>query len=549
MIQVGIMSELVTRVKKINRICSLDIALFLFAFLLITGQYIVGGYTSLADCVSDIKLRNSVLILFYYSVSRLLFHYYQRTAYLICISIILLISFKESYMGIIQLYHGAEYPVGSMSNTNLYGCFLTISCSVLAVIVLNGCKVWFKIPSLLLIGLIIVLVGFTKSRLALLALIIPVFCYFCLSPRYSAFVKKHIITIAVVLVSLFAILYYVKKPSADGRFYMAKIAFRAMPHNGVWGSGIESFSTVFGDEQIRYFSNNSYDVDINSILNGDFKDARYACSPLTAFNEFLRIGVEHGFLAMLLSLYIIFRAIWILIKDKNPLGYGLLSLFLISLFSYPHCYSDYCLSLSMFLGAASSRDHSFSDTKLSFAPLLLTYSEMALFGIMLFLELPQIERSRVLMKGESDVLFFFNKGEFQTVCNLCDDRFDKDLSSGDLIYAYGISLSKTGSYEKSDSILRLGISRYNNPSLWRELGHNHFRHNHYNEAETSYIKSFLLTPHRITPLMDLAELYHYTGDKEKLEAIAVFSDKFTPKIQSNTAKEYHNRIKMLANGE
>ena len=177
MIQVGIMSELVTRVKKINRICSLDIALFLFAFLLITGQYIVGGYTSLADCVSDIKLRNSVLILFYYSVSRLLFHYYKGTAYLICLSILLLITLKESYMGIIQLYHGAEYPVGSMSNTNLYGCFLTISCSILAVIVLNGCKVWFKIPSLLLIGLIIVLVGFTKSRLALLALIIPIFCY------------------------------------------------------------------------------------------------------------------------------------------------------------------------------------------------------------------------------------------------------------------------------------------------------------------------------------------------------------------------------------
>ena len=114
------MSELVTRVKKINRIYSLDIALFLFAFLLITGQYIVGGYTSLADCVSDIKLRNSVLILFYYSVSRLLFHYYKGTAYLISLSILLLITLKESYMGIIQLYHGAEYPVGSMSNTNLW---------------------------------------------------------------------------------------------------------------------------------------------------------------------------------------------------------------------------------------------------------------------------------------------------------------------------------------------------------------------------------------------------------------------------------------------
>ncbi|MBO7114184.1 MAG: O-antigen ligase family protein [Bacteroidaceae bacterium] len=543
------MSELVTHEKNIHRICSLDIAILLFACLLITGQYVVGGYTSLADCASDIKLRNSVLILFYYSISRLLFQYYQRTAYLLCLSILLLISLKESYLGMLQLYYGAEYPVGSMSNTNLFGCFLTILCSILAVIVLNGCKVWIKIPSLLLIGLFIVLIGFTKSRLALLALIIPTICYFCLSPRYSAFVKKHIVTLAVVLVSLFAILYYVKKPSADGRFYMAKIALRAMPHNGVWGGGIESFSTVFGDEQIRYFSNNSYDVDIYSILKGDFIDARYACSPLTAFNEFLRIGVEHGFLAMLLSLYIIFRAIWLLIKNRKPLGYGLISLFLISLFSYPHCYSNYCLSLSMFLGAASSQDNSFSNTKHSFVPLLLTYSEIALFGIILFLELPQIERSKELRKGESDVLFFFNKGEFQTVCNLCDAQFDKDLSSGDLIYAYGISLSKTGSYEKSDSILRLGISRYNNPSLWREIGHNHFRHKQYKEAETSYIKSFLLTPHRITPLMDLAELYHYTDDKEKLEAIAIFSDKFTPKIQSNTVKEYHNRIKMLANGE
>jgi len=47
----------------------------------------------------------------------------------------------------------------------------------------------------------------------------------------------------------------------------------------------------------------------------------------------------------------------------------------------------------------------------------------------------------------------------------------------------------------------------------------------------------------------LAQLYNHTGDKEKLERIATYSDTFKPKVPSYTTNEYHERIKQLVHGE
>ena len=118
-----------------------------------------------------------------------------------------------------------------------------------------------------------------------------------------------------------------------------------------------------------------------------------------------------------------------------------------------------------------------------------------------------------------------------------------------VLYGYGVSLSMMGQYEKSDSILREGASRSSNPVFWHEIGNNYVRSSSFDRAEEAYIRSFMMVPNRMTPLLYLAQLYHSTGDKEKLERIAAFSETFQPKVPSYTTKQYHETIKQLANEE
>jgi tetratricopeptide (TPR) repeat protein len=330
---------------------------------------------------------------------------------------------------------------------------------------------------------------------------------------------------------------------------MAKIATKIIAHNGIFGTGADGYAGAFGYEQYRYYSEYSENVSLNTLVSLDMEDSKYACTPLTAFNEFLRIGVEYGLIAMLLALYIFIRGMVVLIRNGNPLGYGMLSLFVISQLSYPHCYWVYCLLLSIFIGAAGSMDCQMEKTGFKSVRLLTNAIGVLLFGIMLFLELPQIEYRNKLDKMESDIAFFFRNAEYSSVCDYCEDEIDKDFLSLNVLYEYGVSLSMTGQYEKSDSILRVGASRSSNPIFWHEIGHNNVRRENYDKAEQSYIRSFIMVPNRMTPLYYLAQLYNHIGDTEKLARIASYADTFKPKIPSYTTKEYKDRIKQMANEE
>ncbi|MBO4561433.1 MAG: O-antigen ligase family protein [Bacteroidaceae bacterium] len=536
-------------INIIKRNASIDLIITLLAILVLTCHYRHGDYTSVTDYLQDVRLRNAILVFFYYSVSRLIFHFFKTESYFLTIIVLLLVSSREAYSGILQLLQGAPYPVGTMLNPNIFSCLLSIACSIIIVLLFNLKNRLLKIPLYIVAGTFAVLMVFSKSRLALLSTLLPAMCFLCLNPKTSGFIKKHIAIISIVFIASFAALYLWKKPSADGRLYMARIAVKIISRNWIWGTGPDSFAGAFGVEQFGRFSGYSDNVDINSIVSLDSGDMKYACTPMTAFNEYLRMGVEYGLVAMLLSFYIMVRGTIVLIRNKSPLGYGFLSLFVISLFSYPHCFSIYCLLLSVFMGSAGSMDCQLTTKGFRFVPWAINVFDVLFFGYMLFLELPQIEYRRHLDDKESDIAFFFKNEEYSTVCDYCEKMSDYDLYSLNLIYEYGISLSMTGQFEKSDSILRVGASRCSNPVFWHEIGHNHVRNGHYDEAEKSYIKSFLMVPNRMTPLLYLAQLYHHIGDTAKLERIASYSDKFKPKVPSYTTKEYHDKIKQLADGE
>jgi len=528
---------------------SIDLLILLLLFWEITSHLFHGSYSNVIELFSDIRIRSNVLIFFYYALSRLSFRYCHKTSFVVTILLLFLFSLKEAILGITQLCKGAPFPVGTMMNPNIFACLLSISCSVLIIIVSKQTKRALRVIGYTILCLFLFLVLQSKSRLALLSIVVPTICFLVITSNYSHFFRKHIASISFVLILLFSVLYVIKKPSADGRFYMSKIAIRTICHNGIWGCGVDSYAGAFGDEQFSYYCNGKEEVDIDYVISSNLKNNNRACTPMTAFNEILRIGVEFGPVAMLLALYIIIRAIIILIKKVSPLGYGLFSLFLVSQFSYPHCFPIYCLLLSIFIGAASSLDNCDSKKWISWTPPIVNSFEVLLLGSFLLLELPQIRVIEDYNKHNEDITFLFKNEEYKMVSEYCKEFFDSGVSNLSLLYEYGVSLSKLGYYEKSDSILHVGAALCSNPVFWQEIGHNYFRDKKYVEAEKAYIRSFMMVPNRITPLLYLAQLYYQIDDKEKLSKISLFSDEFKPKIPSATTIEYHNIIKRLANGE
>ena len=535
--------------NRFKKNVTIDLVVLLLVIWVLICHCVHSGYASVMDCLHDIRLRNTALIIFYYAVARLSFHFFRKESYIVTLIILLAVSLRETYIGFMQLLQGAPYPVGTLLNPNIFACLLSITCSILVILAFGLRNRVLRVLSYVVIGTFILMILLSKSRLAVLSVIVPVLCFLCLNPRSSGFIRKHIVPISIMLFVLFAVMYFLKKPSADGRFYMAKIAVKSIVHNGIWGTGADSYAGAFGYEQYRYFSDYSDNVNLNTLVSLDKGDAGYACTPLTAFNEFLRLGVEYGLIAMLFALYIFIKGMVVLIRNGSSLGYGLLSLFVISQFSYPHCYSVYCLLLSIFIGAAGSMDCQFTNNGSKCVPLVGNAVGVLLFGTMLFLELPQMEYRNKLDKMESDIAFFFRNGEYTAVCDYCEELIDKDFLSLNLLYEYGVSLSMTGYYEKSDSILREGASRSSNPVFWHEIGHNNVRRKSFDEAEKSYIRSFMMVPNRITPLYYLAQLYHHIGETEKLSRIASYSDTFKPKIPSYTTKEYYEGIRQMANGD
>lgn len=524
-----------------------------FVLLLLLWRLICHFYhednSCLFDYLSDIKLRKSLLFFFYYSVSRLFFHYYRDFFHYITIAILLLVTIREGYFCVIQLAHGVESPVGTLLNPGIVGSFLSLACSVFFVEIHRIQNRCLRICLFIFLCLLLVIIVLTKSRIAILALISCVLCFYSMTPRYAVFVKKNKVSIIVCLLALFTILYFVKKPSADGRIYMSKIAFMSIVDNGFWGSGTDSYSMRFGEEQLKYYSGNSEYLDLTTIINNDFKKAKNACAPMTSFNELLRLGVEYGYISMIFALIVIIKSVIILLKKRDSLGYGLLALFLISLFSYPLSYSIFCLLLPLFVGAASSAEILLQDSKWYNIGIIHNYVDILLLGSMLYSEVPQKNIIEKQIKNEGNVQFLFKNEDYRSLCNYCETFVDESFSSINMLYWYGISLSMIGQYEKSDTILHLGASKSCDPIFWQEIGHNYSRCNNFEEAEQSYIRAFLMIPNRITPLLYLAQLYHTFGEKEKLKRVAEYVDTFVPKIPSTTTKEYRKIIMQLANDD
>ncbi len=109
--------------------------------------------------------------------------------------------------------------------------------------------------------------------------------------RRSKWIKAGICIGAVILL---AGMYLAKKDSASGRVLIWTVSTQMAKEAPVFGQGTGSFRKGYMQHQEQYFE-----------LHPDSKFARYADNTQYAFNEYLKLAVEYGIVAVVIALFLI----------------------------------------------------------------------------------------------------------------------------------------------------------------------------------------------------------------------------------------------------
>lgn len=439
--------------------------------------------------------------------------------------------------GIIDPINSFFLCTGSFNNSGPFSGFLAITACVLVTYSLKCDNRYLKSVLLSVASIEVFLIFLLQSRASVLALMMC-FLFFCLRhDKCRLWIKQHWPILLVCSGLLFGLLYFIKKPSADGRLFINRMSVSIMKSNGLKGLKEINYSGAYGVEQFKYFNGQMAQVD--GILNCELLDENEritADCPEYAFNEFLWIGAEYGIVAILFFVGILIVSIYnSFIKDR-PWLYGIISFSVFAFFSYPLHTVQIQILLCILLVACLYR----TDVKNKWIKTVIVLSiSLVSLGYELFYD-PKYNKT--IQQDWKETNRWYLLGEYEFVTEGCDTLLEYKKKDKDFLFKYGRALHLTGDYLKSDSILELGTHVSSDPMFWNIMGNNSLALGRYREAEERYMHAFLMVPNRLYPLCLLTKLYYAEGDYERARKMAKMVMAFKPKVESATTRELRNEI-------
>ena len=475
---------------------------------------------------------------------------------LIIILCLLLFAGFESVKGLMQIYGLAASGnrlfvlTGSFMSPGPYGGFVAVMSCILIAWMSNSRnnqkkrkiqKIEKSIIRIILLALCVVIPA-TQSRAAILAISCSLFLLSLNNDVVKALLKKHCIVLALGIITLCTVGYYVKKPSADGRWMIFKIDTYTMLNNGLIGCGFGHFSKSYNEAQYDYFSR---DISLeNGILNmggSSLSDRQRAGSPMYAFNDYLQMGIESGPIAMLLYTVMIILSIVILLSYNSSLAYGQVALAIFGLFSYPICLWQFQLLQTLFISVSIS--YSFNVLQCKRVGVHL--------GVLVLTAVPVLHKTHNLIKimeqytKWTEERYFYGIEEYELYADYCREKNHTLDYVGSYLFEYSYSLSRTGNLDLSDSVLNATLKVNSNPDVLILMGDNSLERNDYIKAEQLYIKAFIMLPDRIKPLCRLAKTYWKSGDMESLKNIKESINNFHPRIESDITESLRQEVRSM----
>lgn len=418
-----------------------------------------------------------------------------RIIFLILISVF---AAYESIIGLLQALgfrasrHAQFAMTGTFENPGPYGGVISVFLSILVsyLIISRGDKVWYirfcQIIATISAILCMLVLPASMSRAAWLgfgiACLILAYkelglCKWVTENRNSASIA------AMVLVILLVGSFLIKRDSAIGRLHIWHMELRAICDNPLTGSGPNTILGTYGKTQGEYFAEKERCETI----------VRVAGCPEYAFNEYLRIGVEYGVMAMIVVILALIVLLVVLIRKKTPLGYGLVSLSVFAFFSYP---------LSMF--------HIESEAE----------------------------------KIWKSVRYLSSYEIYDEVVKEYDGLYSTLSDNYRFLYDYGYALHKLAQYDESNKVLEQGSRMSSDPMFYNIMGKNYEGLNQYEAAEKCYIHAHYMVPSRLYPLILLMEMHVKTGNKAKALYYGNLVLKMPVNSKLSTMQKLHERARL-----
>ena len=309
--------------------------------------------------------------------------------------------------------------------------------------------------------------------------------------------------------------YFIKQGSADGRIIVWSASIATWLESPWLGVGIGGFRNAFAEGMLLLYERN---VDLSSAGVTD-----------NAYNILVKILVEQGIVGALIAITLCVSALIVLHKNSKPLFFGLSSLMLFSLFSYPFDILSYKI-IAVVVFAWSESTNGWNICRLGRV-------KTALFSCLLvFLAWQTYKLAEESYEADKDYAMirgFYDKSFIKDYYELLPLEGDNPQ----FLFDFGKTLRELKRYNDSNAMLRRGALCSADPMFHVLMGNNYRDMGHCNLAEQSYEKAFAIMPNRLYPLYQLMLMYRDNGNVEKARSMAERVLALKPKIESPATKE------------
>lgn len=318
--------------------------------------------------------------------------------------------------------------------------------------------------------------------------------------------------------------YFIKQGSADGRMIIWQSSIASLFDSPWFGVGIGGFCNAFAEGMSILYERN---VDLSSAGVTD-----------NAYNIVVKILVEQGIIGVLLAITLSVLVLTTLYQNSKPLFYGMSSLILFSMFSYPFDLLPYkIIAVIIVAWSESTNCRRLCDLgryKIMLLSFLLIFFAWQTYKLVK--ESYEADESYTMIRGFNDQAFIKDYYELLPLEN----------DNPEFLFDFGKALREQKRYNDSNAILRKGIKCSADPMFYVLMGNNYRDMSHFNLAEESYNKAFSIMPNRIYPLYQLMMMYKDNGEIKKAKELAKRVLLLKPKIESPATIEMKKSAQIIS---
>lgn len=330
----------------------------------------------------------------------------------------------------------------------------------------------------------------------------------------------------VGLMVVLALVYLLKKDSANGRLFIWQNTIVAYSKAPLFGVGIDGFERAYAEVQHDYFKE-------KKALEQDNRQTELAGVVESAFNEplalFLLLGATGGILA---AFILCFK-----LRKLGDYGCVVLALLVASLFSYPFYVPSITILFIFVLAQLPDRRIG----KMRWANVLMFG---AMGGVALFFDFQEYGHRRVYREWKNKAVYYTSE-VYQGVADEYEKLYPVLKNNFKFLFEYGHSLHKTGRYEESNTVLEQGTRHSADPMFWNIMGNNYLALKQYDRSEAAYLRAYYTCPNRLYPLYLLTKLGAEQGDTVKMEYYGRILLGKRPKVPSLAVEEMKAEIRKL----